>query len=74
MNASAVTSAAQAGKAWMATAAAHTLSSDQVPALNFTQLGAVLLFAFTMEILDWLGKNPIPVGGEPAALRGGTPP
>jgi hypothetical protein len=58
MNASAIQSAAHAGKAWLATAGIHALN-ESIPALNLQQFGAVLLFAFGAEILNWLDKNPI---------------
>lgn len=60
MNASAVQSAAHAGRAWLAVAGAHA-ASDSIPALNLQQFGSVLLLTFGMAILDWLDKNPIPV-------------
>ena len=60
MSASALQSAAHAGKAWLATAAAHA-AAESIPALNLRQFLAVLGFAFAMELLNWLGKNPLPL-------------
>jgi len=59
MNASAIQSAAHAGKTWLATAAAHTLSGDTVPALGLMQFGSILLFAFGLAILNWLDAHPL---------------
>ena len=59
MNATAVQSAAHAGKAWLAIAGAHAMS-DTVPALTVQQFAAVLLLAFGSSLLDWLDKNPLP--------------
>jgi hypothetical protein len=59
MNATAVQSAAHAGKAWLATAAGHTVSAT-IPALDMKQFGAVLAIYFGLAILDWLDKNPLP--------------
>ena len=61
MNASAIQSAAHAGRAWLATAAAHAITGS-VPALNLKQFLAVLALAFGMGILDWLDRNPLPAG------------
>jgi hypothetical protein len=75
MNASALQGAAHAGKAWLATAAAHA-ATDSVPALNFRQFLAVLGFAFAMEGLSWLDKNPLPTPPEPkseSTKGGGSP-
>jgi len=59
MNASALQGAAHAGKAWLATAGAHTLTAS-VPSLNLNQFLAVLGFAFGLGILNWLDEHPLP--------------
>lgn len=63
MNASAVQSAAHAGKAWLAVAGAHAIA-ETIPALDLNQFCAVLGVAFLQEIMNWLDKNPLPVTPE----------
>lgn len=60
MNASAIQSAAHAGKAWLAVAATHTATGDAVPALNANQFLSVLGFAFILEIMNWISAHPLP--------------
>jgi len=59
MNASAVQSCAHSVKAWIATAAVHTVD-ESIPALNLAQFAAVLGFFFLQAVLDYLDKNPLP--------------
>ena len=59
MNASAMQAAANAGKAFIATATGHSLS-ETIPALTLNQVAAVHLFAFGKACLDYLSANPLP--------------
>ena len=72
MNAGAVQAGVHGLKAYVSVAVAHA-TTDAIPALSFQQIIAVFGVAFLLSVLDYMDKNPLPIGETPVENKVAIP-